>query len=196
MTRVDQAFHTSLRKFHFGTRQCSVSACPLALHRCSHPHHSWLRQRGRLLGIYWISTEAWERKVEIFVHWLVSVWGVQLPTAWLTSEYILVPITLDMWGFSSKQFLGQYNLKMEQFGHGKCFKLTRCRRTDIVHAGRHEVRFIPWTMFCRLLVWTHLCNCGFTCDGFDCKKELHTVSTHSVAAQLIMSNFMQNVTFL
>lgn len=30
---------------------------------------------------------------------------------WLTSEYILVPMTLDKWGLSSKQRLWQYNLQ-------------------------------------------------------------------------------------
>lgn len=35
----------------------------------------------------------------------------------LTSEYILVPITLDKWGFSSKQFLWQYNLQRSAHTH-------------------------------------------------------------------------------
>lgn len=65
---------------------------------------------------------------------------------WLTSEYILVPITLEMWGFSSKQFLGQYNLKRKTSGQKGLNLMMMCNNS---HVGWNHVRTLDnvWRVF-------------------------------------------------
>ena len=94
-----------------------------------------------------------------------------------------MPITLDMRGFSSKQFLGQYNLKVEQLIVNELVN----EAGGIKVPGRFRASYLGQ------------CFAGFWYEHIGATVVSHVMALtvrKGFAAHLIMSYFTQNVTYL